>query len=363
MDPITPEYARLRSAITERLNAHDLLGVLPHGAPADEYDPEMEDFARLIADGEPMTPEVVATVWHKWFGDSAGEATGEVEPPTPAMHGLAADLQTLQRGYREVHPRVGMPMRTSGDPLSAITASGMFSPTRGAGPVTLGQAAWALMFIGVYIAVVAGVILALGLPGIIDFTLESLLFVLLTAVTAAAILALYMHLVRRNHLTPADLGFRRPTPRLFHLLWQIPVTIIVCAFMQALSLGLLTLAGMDTTTAGADDPLTDIAGLPTFLAVIAALIVVVLTPLWEEVLFRGAFLGGLSRRFRPTVAIILSAAIFAAVHVIPLSFPYLFTLGIALALLRRFHQNLWAPILLHAANNALVVLLALIIAR
>jgi hypothetical protein len=40
MDTITPEYARLRAAITERLNAHDLLGVLPHGAPETEYDPD-----------------------------------------------------------------------------------------------------------------------------------------------------------------------------------------------------------------------------------------------------------------------------------------------------------------------------------
>jgi hypothetical protein len=30
-DTITPEYAHLRSAITESLNAHNLLGVLPHG--------------------------------------------------------------------------------------------------------------------------------------------------------------------------------------------------------------------------------------------------------------------------------------------------------------------------------------------
>ena len=156
-----------------------------------------------------------------------------------------------------------MSERKIGDPLSAIPASGMRSPTRGAGPVTLGQAAWALMFVAIYIAAVVGVILALGLPGIIDFTLESLLFVLLAAVTGAAVLALYIHLVRRNRLTPADLGFRRLTPRLFHLLWQIPVTIIVCACMQGLSLGLLALTGMDTTTAGAaDDPLTDLAACP-----------------------------------------------------------------------------------------------------
>jgi membrane protease YdiL (CAAX protease family) len=240
-----------------------------------------------------------------------------------------------------------------GDLLSVMPTSEVHPSAGQNEPVTLGQAAWALMFVAIYIAVVVGVILALGLPGIIEFTLESLLLVLLTSVTAAAILALYLHLVRRNHLTPGDLGFQRPTPRLFHLLWQIPATIIICALMQALSLGLLTLTGIDTTSAGAtDDPLTDIAGLPAFFAVISVLVVAVLTPLWEEVLFRGAFLDGLSQRFRPTVAIILSAALFAAIHIVPLSFAYLFTLGISLALLRRFHQNLWAPILLHAANNA-----------
>lgn len=81
MDTITPEHTRLRAAITKRLNAHDLLGVLDHGAPEDEYDPEMEDFAALIAADETVTPEVVATVWHKCLGDSFGETTGQPEPP------------------------------------------------------------------------------------------------------------------------------------------------------------------------------------------------------------------------------------------------------------------------------------------
>lgn len=99
MEPVTPEYARLREAITERLNAHDLLGVMDHGAPKDEYNPETEDFASLIARGEPVTPEVVATVWHKWFGDSQGNSAGEPEPPTPAMAALAVELQDVQRAF------------------------------------------------------------------------------------------------------------------------------------------------------------------------------------------------------------------------------------------------------------------------
>ncbi|WP_258069864.1 CPBP family intramembrane glutamic endopeptidase [Arthrobacter sp. SX1312] len=226
-------------------------------------------------------------------------------------------------------------------------------------PATLGQAAWALMFVVVYIAVVAGTIVVVGLSGIVDFTLATLLPVFLVTVTVAAILALYLHLVRRNGLRPADLGFRRPTPRLFHLLWQIPVIILVCGSLQGLFLVALTSLGVDTASAGTADPLAEISSLSGPWIAVCFLIIAVLTPLWEEVLFRGAFLDGFTRRFRPVVAITLSAALFAAVHLVLLTFVYLFTLGIALALLRRFHRNLWAPILLHAANNALVTLTVL----
>lgn len=99
METTTPEYTRLRAGITERLNAHDLLGVVPHGAPETEYDPEMEDFAALIAAGTPITPEVVATVWHKWFGDAFGNTDREPEEPTTKMAALAADLQDLRSGF------------------------------------------------------------------------------------------------------------------------------------------------------------------------------------------------------------------------------------------------------------------------
>ena len=95
MDTITPEYARLREAITERLNAHDLFGVMEHGAPATEYDPEMEDFAALVTAGAPITPEVVAAVWHKWFGEPSKEPAA----PTAGMEAMATDLQAIQNGF------------------------------------------------------------------------------------------------------------------------------------------------------------------------------------------------------------------------------------------------------------------------
>jgi hypothetical protein len=60
--------------------------------------------------------------------------------------------------------------------------------------------------------------------------------------------------------------------------------------------------------------------------------------------FRGAFLTGFARRFKPFAAVVLSAALFASIHLVLLTVAYLFALGIALALICRFpQQNLWAP--------------------
>ena len=93
-----PELSALKAAITEHLNAHDLLGVMDHGAPEDEheYDSEMEDLAALMAAGKVIAPEVVATARHKWFGTSFGETGGEPEAPTSALAALAAALRAIQ---------------------------------------------------------------------------------------------------------------------------------------------------------------------------------------------------------------------------------------------------------------------------
>jgi membrane protease YdiL (CAAX protease family) len=216
------------------------------------------------------------------------------------------------------------------------------------------------MFVALYVLAASGALVALGLSGVVHFTLESLLPAVLVCVTAAAMLAVYVHLVRRNSLTPADLGFRRPGLRMLHLLWQIPAAVMACLLAQGLFLGLLSLISIDTSVAqSTNDPLDDIGGLSPVLTAAVVLVIAVLTPLWEEVLFRGAILDGLSRRFRPVPAVILSAALFAAVHLVLVGFAYLFMLGVMLAWLRRFHRNIWAPVLLHAANNALVTLVVL----
>lgn len=230
--------------------------------------------------------------------------------------------------------------------------------------VSLKQALWALMWVVVYVAAVALAAVAAGLSGLVHVTAEVAVPVILGGATAAAMLATYVHLIRRNQLTPVMLGFRQADARTLHLLWQIPAAIVASACAQGLFLAGLGLLGVDGAAENSSNgALGRVATLPAPLIALTVLIVAVLTPLWEEVLFRGAFLSGLSRRCGPFAAVAISAAIFAAVHLVPLSFAYLLVLGVALALLKRFHQNLWAPVLLHSVNNALVLLIILSAAR
>lgn len=54
----------------------------------------------------------------------------------------------------------------------------------------------------------------------------------------------------------------------------------------------------------------------------------VLAPLTEELFFRGLFLRGLQRRLGPAVAAVVSAAVFAAVHLDAMAAPGLFVFGL-----------------------------------
>jgi membrane protease YdiL (CAAX protease family) len=77
----------------------------------------------------------------------------------------------------------------------------------------------------------------------------------------------------------------------------------------------------------------------------------VVTPLSEELLFRGllrrAWLEGVGSRW----LVFGPALLFAAAHMNPWQLPQLFLLGLALGLLRERSHSLGPPILLHAAVN------------
>ncbi|MEC8253649.1 MAG: type II CAAX endopeptidase family protein, partial [Planctomycetota bacterium] len=87
------------------------------------------------------------------------------------------------------------------------------------------------------------------------------------------------------------------------------------------------------------------------------MLAVVAAPFVEELLFRGLLLGALRRVVSDRAAVVWSSLLFAFVHPM-VSWPPVFLLGLACALLRCRGAPVFACMLLHAVYNAIVVGLA-----
>lgn len=91
-----------------------------------------------------------------------------------------------------------------------------------------------------------------------------------------------------------------------------------------------------------------------------ALLVISVGPLVEELLFRGVLLSALSRHVGVTGSVVLTALVFACVHLPDLSFlwyalPNLALLGLVLGWLRVQSGSIWPAVLAHGTNNLLAV--------
>ena len=85
--------------------------------------------------------------------------------------------------------------------------------------------------------------------------------------------------------------------------------------------------------------------------VVAVFSTVVLAPLAEELVFRGVVYRFLKSRFRPELAVIVSAALFSVIHIEVSVLLPLFVLGIVLALVYEETGDIRAPILFHGIFN------------
>jgi len=97
-------------------------------------------------------------------------------------------------------------------------------------------------------------------------------------------------------------------------------------------------------------------------------LVISLGPMVEELLFRGVLLSAIARLTGNGTAIVLSAALFACVHLPDLSFlwyalPNLFLLGIILGWLRVQSASIWPAVVAHGMNNLLAVVSWFVISR
>ncbi len=92
------------------------------------------------------------------------------------------------------------------------------------------------------------------------------------------------------------------------------------------------------------------------------ILVAILAPIFEEMLFRGIILKGmLNNKINPYWAIVISAFIFGAVHIYPWQFLGAFLLGLVLGLVYYKTKSLLLPMLMHAFNNFIAAMLMIFV--
>ena len=82
------------------------------------------------------------------------------------------------------------------------------------------------------------------------------------------------------------------------------------------------------------------------------LAVVIVAPVFEELLFRGFVFDRIERRFSANAAIIVSGILFGVYHLNIFQGTFASILGIVLGLSLYWTNSMWIPILIHLVNNA-----------
>lgn len=105
----------------------------------------------------------------------------------------------------------------------------------------------------------------------------------------------------------------------------------------------------------ANASLTQVFGPDAFGLTLAVIMVVVIGPIIEEVVFRGVLLEAFESKLPATVALVAQASLFALYHFTPWMVVPTFVLGLAAGWIARTRESLWPAIALHALYNAVPV--------
>jgi membrane protease YdiL (CAAX protease family) len=150
---------------------------------------------------------------------------------------------------------------------------------------------------------------------------------------------------------------RRDRSRLHPLGAQWPWAIVSALAVSAVLVALLSVyARLVPVPPDADTTVTEYLKTPfgwlPFLVLTACV-----SPLVDEVVFRGWIQGRLSAEFGPEAAIINAAALFAIANLRAWSVPYLFLLGLASGYTVYVTRSVWSGVLMNAAFNGALYLI------
>ena len=174
-----------------------------------------------------------------------------------------------------------------------------------------------------------------------------------TALGLLQVLLVWLLGIRTWPLPWALAGFTKPRT-------SLRASVMLAAAALVCSLGFAQLYTMAALALGWDflmpPEIPDGLLLPGGWVVFSALALAVWTPIAEETFFRGFVQRGLTNRWRLLPALVVSAAVFAALHLAPALLLPVFVTGLLLGFLYHRTGSLWPCIAVHAAQNLVAVL-------
>lgn len=215
----------------------------------------------------------------------------------------------------------------------------------------------AVAWIGLFLIVgVVSDVLFRGLPEFVGMLLTTLTFLGLMAASLFVVRLNEVPLIRQLNQSQLSVGK------------QIAIGLAGwAANLPVLGVLLMALLPLLRSTQ-ASHPLNDMMAQSDGIGMVIALFVAaaISAPLWEEIAFRGALFGGLSRALKGPVGMVVAAAVsslaFAAIHPQgPAAWLMLGWIGAMGCILTHYTRSLIPAIVMHAVHNGVLVLMSFVL--
>jgi uncharacterized protein len=222
-------------------------------------------------------------------------------------------------------------------------------------PWTAGDAVLGVVLLIPALLVLGGIIFAVG---VLLFQLFGIArppyFEIVSAGTAsfvASIGLVWWLGIKRARGRAADLGLAN-----MRLSLDLPLALLgeFVVFIALAVYSLILIQGLGISVP--EQPVVEMFGRTGAGIFLAALFIVVLAPIGEEIFFRGFLYTAFRRQWGVAPALALSSAVFALFHLEPLLFVPMFVIGLILASLFEYRRSLAPAIFLHAINNLIALI-------
>lgn len=239
--------------------------------------------------------------------------------------------------------------------VSNIEATSLIAPVRRKWSMIIGLTALVFMaFFTAEIAVYYGALLLKNLGFSFSSINESVLNTISSVLIYILAIAITIGLpwsIKKHKTTREELGFLR-LPSWMDILITPAGLIVYVIFSAIASLIFFKIFPGINITQTQNVGFSDMS--QNYQYILAFITLVIVAPVAEETLFRGYLFGKLKKYHIPVwIAMIVTSALFGAIHGQWNLAIDTFALSMVMCLLRQITGNLWAPILLHMAKNGI----------